>query len=132
MDGPTIYSYGRHFPIARFDGANVVLFTSRDCSVSTRRHKRYVEQAIPSRCTVFVVTDPMATTKEEHRRNFNAMKEESDFGYWPSLSEIEELPTYDSTDAAKEAGEENDFKVVSDHGNVEVYSFDGQSIIGIV
>lgn len=56
----------------------------------------------------------------------------SDFGYWPSMSEIEELPTYDDTDAAKEAGETNDFKVVSDHGNVEIYSASGESIFGLV
>ena len=56
----------------------------------------------------------------------------SDFGYWPSMSEIEELPTYESTDAATEAGEENDYKVVSDHGNVEIYSASGESILGIV
>ena len=56
----------------------------------------------------------------------------SDFGYWPCMESIEELPTYDDTDAAKEAGETGDFKVVSDHGNVEVYSADGKSILGIV
>lgn len=56
----------------------------------------------------------------------------SDFGYWPSMSEIEDLPTYESTDAATEAGETNDFKVVNDHGNVEIYSASGESILGIV
>lgn len=56
----------------------------------------------------------------------------SDFGFWPSVSEIEELPTYDDTNAAKEAGETNDFKVVSDHGNVEIYSASGESILGLV
>ena len=56
----------------------------------------------------------------------------SDFGFWPSMSEIEELPVYEDTDAAKEAGEENDFRVVNDHGNVTVYSADGVEIIGIV
>lgn len=56
----------------------------------------------------------------------------SDFGFWPDMMAIEELPTYDDTDAAKEAGETNDFKVVSDHGNVEIYSASGESILGIV
>ncbi len=56
----------------------------------------------------------------------------SDFGYWPSMSDIEDLPTYEGTDEAMEAGELNDFKVVSDHGNVEIYSSSGESILGIV
>lgn len=54
VDG-TIYSYGSHFPIARFYGADTVLFTSHDYSSSTARHKSYVRRAIPSRCKVFVV-----------------------------------------------------------------------------
>jgi hypothetical protein len=56
----------------------------------------------------------------------------SDFGYWPSMSDINDLPTYEGTDEAMEAGELNDFKVVSDHGNVEIYSASGESILGIV
>lgn len=56
----------------------------------------------------------------------------SDFGYWPDMMAIEDLPAYDNTDAAKEAGEENDFRVVNDHGNVEIYSASGESILGIV
>lgn len=56
----------------------------------------------------------------------------SDYGYWPDMVQIEDLPTYDDTDAAKEAGEAGDFKVVSDHGNVEIYSASGESILGIV
>ncbi len=35
-------------------------------------------------------------------------------------------------DEAKEAGETNDFRVVNDHGNVTVYSANGDEIIGIV
>lgn len=56
----------------------------------------------------------------------------SDFGFWPSLMEIEELPCYERADEAKEAGETGDFRVVNDHGNVTVYSANGDEIIGIV
>lgn len=56
----------------------------------------------------------------------------SDFGFWPDMASIEELPCYADTDAAKQSGEAGDFRVVSDHGNVEVYSASGKSIIGIV
>lgn len=56
----------------------------------------------------------------------------SDFGFWPDIDAINELPIYEGTDEAKAEGETGDFRVVSDHGNVEVYSADGSSIIGIV
>lgn len=57
----------------------------------------------------------------------------ADFGYWPSLDEINELPCYESTDAAVEAGEENDFRTVTDHGNVTVWGCDGETeILSIV
>jgi len=41
FEGPTIYSYGSHFPIARIvehNGRKVVLFTSRGYSMTTSRH----------------------------------------------------------------------------------------------
>lgn len=45
FDGPSIYSYGRHFEIARWvKGA--VLFTSRDYSATTSKHKYCVRRAI--------------------------------------------------------------------------------------
>lgn len=43
----TIYSYGAHFPIARFSAdKSVVWFTRRAYSVTTSMHIRYVENAI--------------------------------------------------------------------------------------
>ncbi len=56
----------------------------------------------------------------------------SDFGFWPSMVEIEDLPYYEGTDEASEAGETGDYRVVNDHGNVTVYSASGAEIIGIV
>ena len=55
FDGPTIYSYGRHFPMARFVDKNTVLFTTNSYSVSTAKHKRYARQAIPDNVRVFDV-----------------------------------------------------------------------------
>lgn len=56
FQGDTIYSYGRHFPIARhYKGC--VLFTTRDYSNTTSRHKSIVRSA----CThmrVFHVENP--------------------------------------------------------------------------
>lgn len=55
----TIYSYGSHFPIAKFDetskGETAVLFTIASYSTSTRRHMRIVSRAIPSEYPVFHV-----------------------------------------------------------------------------
>lgn len=76
-DGPTIYSWGQHFPIARHvtapDGERVVLFTSNGYSVSTGKHKNNVHRAIPERVPVFIVSDVLANTKAEHRENYNAL-----------------------------------------------------------
>jgi len=50
FDGATIYSYGSHFPIARFvsndHGERAVLFTTRDYSVTTQQHKSHVRGAL--------------------------------------------------------------------------------------
>lgn len=49
--GDTIYSYGRHYPIARFtdatlDGQRVVLFNEEKNSNTTERHKDFVRNAL--------------------------------------------------------------------------------------
>jgi hypothetical protein len=50
FDGPTIYSYGSHFPIASFvndvRGERVVLFTTESYSNTTAGHKSDVRQAL--------------------------------------------------------------------------------------
>jgi hypothetical protein len=47
FEGDTIYSYGRHFPIARFvDGKRAVLFTTRTYSNTTAGHIHTVRRAL--------------------------------------------------------------------------------------
>lgn len=72
-DGPVIYSYGPHFPIARIVRPGLVLFTSRSYSISTSKHKSYVLRAIDG--LPYHVFNVMAETKAEHRENYKAMIE---------------------------------------------------------
>ena len=46
FEGPSIYSYGRHFEMARFVDANTVFITSRRYSVSTAKHLSLVRRAV--------------------------------------------------------------------------------------
>lgn len=60
FDGDTIYSYGRHFPMARVvtvKGRRVVLFTTRSYSSTTAGHKSEVRCAIPHDTPIFYVDD---------------------------------------------------------------------------
>lgn len=71
-DGATIYSHGRHFPIARHittpAGDRAVMFTTRGYSVSTSQHKGIVSRAI-SHILTFRVDDVMAETTAAHMAN---------------------------------------------------------------
>ena len=59
FEGPTIYSYGSHFPIARHvtneRGDRAVLFTTAHHSVTTSGHCSAVARAIPPNVPVFRV-----------------------------------------------------------------------------
>jgi hypothetical protein len=79
FDGPSIYSYGRHFEIARFvtrKGKRAVLFTTRAYSISTSRHIGYARQALRGDLPVFHVADIDAAargardsaTREDYKR----------------------------------------------------------------
>lgn len=64
FDGPTIYSYGRHFPIASYvinpAGERAVLFTSRRYSVTTSKHIAYVRGSWDTSLPVFYVENASA------------------------------------------------------------------------
>ena len=64
----TIYSYGRHFPIAKHvndaHGEHCILFTTRSYSNTTARHMSCVRRAIPPNIPVYHVTDPTSPVSE--------------------------------------------------------------------
>lgn len=69
FEGPTIYSYGHHFPMARFVDKNTVFLTTKGYSVSTSKHMGYVRHSLSGE-NVFLVRDVMAT---DQRENVSAM-----------------------------------------------------------
>ena len=59
FDGPSIYSYGRHYEIAQFvetiNGQKVCFINSNGYSISTSKHTRHVRASIPAGIPVFKV-----------------------------------------------------------------------------
>jgi len=74
-EGDTIYSYGKHFPIASHytseAGKEAILFTSRGYSVTTSKHIGQVRQAIPRNIPVIYCYNPQVRgwNKLEHLEN---------------------------------------------------------------
>lgn len=69
--GDTIYSYGPHFPIARFVSADIVLFTSDTYRQTTAKHISLTRRAIDSDITVIevpIVRDGDSTYRELNLR----------------------------------------------------------------
>jgi hypothetical protein len=60
FEGPTIFSYGSHFPIATLD-ENRVFFTTEGYSVSTSKHKCRVHSAVSHLKIVYVKHVPLGT-----------------------------------------------------------------------
>jgi hypothetical protein len=82
--GGTLYSYGRHFPVARWvrvrrTGEVVVFFTSRGYSVTTSKHKREARHAIPDNVRVVTVEHVEGDGVNTHRANLRAF--ETDAAY---------------------------------------------------
>lgn len=65
FEDQVIYSYGRHFPVARFapEFGAVVLFTNRGYSSSTGNHKTIIRGAIPNSFEVVYCNDPTRTAE---------------------------------------------------------------------
>jgi len=78
FDGPTIYSYGRHFPMARFTtdkrGNVVVLYNSASYSQQTSQHQHAAWSAVKNATPKFSVVDCLADDANAHGTNFEAMR----------------------------------------------------------
>lgn len=74
FEGPVIYSYGRHFPIARVvDSGPLILFTTNGYSATTAKHKSYARSAIPHYVRVLYVPDVCANYPGTHSANLQAI-----------------------------------------------------------
>lgn len=73
FEGPSIFSYGRHFEIARHvtgvKGARAVLFTTRDYSMTTQRHKSYTRGALTGYDVFYVPRVDAAAFPSNHAEN---------------------------------------------------------------
>ena len=76
-EGPTLYSYGTHFPLARIvetpNAGTVIVFNDESRSISTSKHQTYTRRAIPAGVQVFDVGDAIHyfmgyPDAETHRR----------------------------------------------------------------
>ena len=56
----------------------------------------------------------------------------SDFGFWPSMEQINELPRVNDPNEIPEGGTGEDVAYVNDHGNVTIYGADGRVLIDFV
>lgn len=56
FDNRTIYSYGRHFPLAAFFNDDIVFINDDSYSVSTAKHQGYVRQAVNHKIRIYAPT----------------------------------------------------------------------------
>lgn len=73
FEGKTIYSYGRHFPIACLHN-DVVLFTTDTYSMTTQRHISFVLRAIPSFAQIIYCKHPDEASNGYHTKNMESYK----------------------------------------------------------
>jgi len=57
FEGRTIFSYGKHFPIANILNNGTILFTAQECSSTTAHHKNCVRNAISDAKILFTVPE---------------------------------------------------------------------------
>lgn len=74
FEGPTIYSYGRHFPVATIL-RGVYVFTSRKYSPTTSQHWWMIRRAVPRGAEIIVVRDPTDSAHLQRERTEKQVSE---------------------------------------------------------
>ena len=98
FEGKSIYSYGRHFEMARFVDTETVFITSRGYSVSTAKHLSLVRRAVRHK-TVFTVPDftyhpnNVRYLIEKARDHFDKAKRARKYADWEIRSGRESVET---------------------------------------
>jgi hypothetical protein len=90
FEGPTIYSYGSHFPVASFhtvNGKQIVLFTTEKYSSTTAGHCSAVRSTIPHSVPIFRVPYVLYCTTY-HERNLEHYVKEYDKYISSALSSL--------------------------------------------
>jgi len=87
FSGKVIYSYGEHFPIARHEDLNTILFTTRSYSTSTSKHISYTRRAIPADKKIIYVADVKDINWHWKKIPYES---ESDKEYYPVISTIKD------------------------------------------
>jgi len=101
FEGDMIYSYGRHYPIARFY-RNFVLVNSRTYSVTTQQHKRLVYYAVRQDYNITLIPDidnidnplNLQYLKSEYKKFYKLTLRSKRFGRYYYESYIEALNSY--------------------------------------
>lgn len=90
FEGKTIFSYGKHFPIATIEG-DTVLFTTRKYSNTTAKHISRVRQAISHQTIIYCKDVPVPywnNNKPVYEQSFT-LEHERNIKYWKDqLTEI--------------------------------------------
>jgi len=71
IDGDTIYSYGRHFAMAKKIGNSIVLFNSLGYSSSTSKHKSYTRCALERKGFKIIQVPDCDLANAEKQYNMN-------------------------------------------------------------
>lgn len=131
FNNDTIYSYGSHFPIARFIDSDTVLFTTKHYSMTTNQHMSLVWQAIPRYIKIFYVPyieninyyhieniKYIASEVSEYIRKGTYSRQNCQSNYWQyAINEIDKLHEY-----AKYFKQIGNIKL--NKGLSEVYNYD--------
>lgn len=104
FSGPTIYSYGSHFPVAmiatsqkgKHKGEKAILFTNKGYSVTTSKHIGMVRRAIPGDMPIFSVSVPTRYNDEQLKEYEKRIKSALESVVQPRIRKTTKVTRYDA------------------------------------